>query len=91
MAVINNLHNDKKKSKDLNGSYLQASIKLYTLFTEKVIEQFNNKKFFIKRYSLTRVKLIALYKQLLTKNTWIYISTVTNRTLNIVVYHKNIT
>ena len=69
MAVINNLHNDKKKSKDLNGSYLQASIKVYTLFTEKVIEQFNNKKFFIKRYSLTRVKLTALYKQLLTKKT----------------------
>ena len=69
MAVINNLHNDKKKSKDLNGFYLQASIKLYTLFTEKVIEQFNNKKIFIKRYSLTRVKLTALYKQLLTKNT----------------------
>ena len=43
MAVINNPHNDKKKSKDLNGSYLQASIKLYTLFTENVIEQFNNK------------------------------------------------
>ena len=48
MAVINNKHKDKKKSKDLNGSYLQqVSIKLYTLFTENVLEKFNNKYFFL--------------------------------------------
>ena len=39
----------------------------------------------IKRYSLTRVKLTALYKHLMTKNTLTYIST--KRTLNIIVYH----
>ena len=38
----------------------------------------------IKRYCLIRVKLIALYKQLMTKTTLTYIST--NRTINIVVY-----
>ena len=43
----------------------------------------------MKQYSLTRVKLAALYKQLLTKNnTFTYIAT--NRTLNIVFYHKYI-
>ena len=38
----------------------------------------------IKRYSLTRAKLTALYKHLITKSTLTYIST--NKSLNIVVY-----
>ena len=42
----------------------------------------------IKRYSLNRVKLTALYKQLMTKTTLAYIST--DRTLNIVVYHYHL-
>ena len=43
----------------------------------------NNKIILIKCYSLTWIKLTALYKQVMRKNTLTYIST--NRTLNIVV------
>ena len=42
----------------------------------------------IKRYSLTRVKLTALYKQLMTKSILVYIST--NRTLNMVDYYYHL-